>query len=973
MVTISPALSPAQVVEYHKEEFAKPENYYQRGAQTQGEWQGLLASRLGLNGPIDIRDFTRLAYGQHPVTGEQMVEYVSTKPYIDHHGVEVTPMEHRAAWDATFSAPKSVSVLQGYDDRVIGWHEASVAIAVDYGEQHIQSRTGGIRPALTTLAWAAGKFTHSWARPVNGASDAQLHTHVVFFNVTERPDGDMTALQPREIFRSQALMTAVYRSELSRRILAAGYNVHVGRHGQPEIQGFSDAYLKASSRRRAQVLAHMEAHGVEGARSAQIAAHGTRDAKSTTLSHEAMVTHHQRVAEAFGDQPATVVQAAQARGRVVVPAASPAVLDDALDYATARCEERWAVFDEREVLVAALRRSQGEASASEIAEAMETRVAQGWFLLRPSSAAPFRTKAGDLRTAPVHIDRGVLTTARSFTTPAMVTLEHATVARMQAGQRTLPPLLTAEEMPAALARHPDLTDDQRQAFVQLLSSTDRVTGLEGVAGSGKTYLLSALRDEMQRLGMGVQGLAPLSRAAHKLAEAGMSTQTIQRYLQPMRPSPNIAAKSPDGKALSVTGAPDTAAAPGQPECLFLDESSLASTVMMHAFLDAIGPQTRVFIDGDARQHQSIGAGRSYEQLQEWGLQVARLNDIRRQLDTPWLKAVVEDLAVWQVKPALDKLQGKDRVHGIADRQARLEAIRDAYLQHHTDTLLISPDNRSRLELNAIIREGLQARGLVKSDQAPMRTLVDVKEMTTTDLAFANHYQPDWVVRFNQTSAHFRRGEYATVVSGDKATNLLTVRRADGTEAAFDPRRLKAVSVYLEETRTFAVGDRIRFTAGHPDKRVPNQELGTIAAMTLGQIRIKLDSGRSVAFATKDFPHLDHGYAVTSYSSQGQTAGRVILMIDTTRGHENLVNQRLAYVALSRAMYDACVYTDDVGRMRLNVARLVSNRSAIERGVAYIGERQTARWARIDQALAGLPKTVPVKVVEPSHAQAVGLA
>src|ERR1700730_18557253 len=78
----------------------------------------------------------------------------------------------------------------------------------------------------------------------------------------------------------------------------------------------------------------------------------------------------------------------------------------------------------------------------------------------------------------------------------------------------------------------------------------------------------------------------------------------------------------------------------------------------------------------------------------------------------------------------------------------------------------------------------------------------------------------------------------------------------------------------------------------------------------GNLRVCLDSGRAVAFNIKEIPPLDYGYAVTSHSSQGQTADRVLVHVDTEQAGEKLVNRRLAYVAVSRGRYAAQLYTHD---------------------------------------------------------------
>jgi ATP-dependent exoDNAse (exonuclease V) alpha subunit len=107
-------------------------------------------------------------------------------------------------------------------------------------------------------------------------------------------------------------------------------------------------------------------------------------------------------------------------------------------------------------------------------------------------------------------------------------------------------------------------------------------------------------------------------------------------------------------------------------------------------------------------------------------------------------------------------------------------------------------------------------------------------------------------------------------------------------------------------------------------------LGTIEKIDdSGNLQVRLDSGRTVAFKPKENSHLDYGYVVTSHSSQGQTADRVLVHIDSEQAGEKLVNRRLAYVAMSRGRYDAQVYTNDKGHLAEQLSRDVSHRSAME--------------------------------------------
>src|SRR5260370_3425993 len=132
MLTISKPLSAGQARAYHQEEFSNAqENYYSEGERIRGEWHGKLAEKWGLRGGVQEEQFRRLSDGQHPVSGEQLVRHQTARASLDAQGKTVKTMEHRAGWDATFSAPKSVSLtahVEG-EGRVQEAHRATVEVA----------------------------------------------------------------------------------------------------------------------------------------------------------------------------------------------------------------------------------------------------------------------------------------------------------------------------------------------------------------------------------------------------------------------------------------------------------------------------------------------------------------------------------------------------------------------------------------------------------------------------------------------------------------------------------------------------------------------------------------------------------------------------------------------------------------------------------------------------------------------------
>lgn len=127
------------------------------------------------------------------------------------------------------------------------------------------------------------------------------------------------------------------------------------------------------------------------------------------------------------------------------------------------------------------------------------------------------------------------------------------------------------------------------------------------------------------------------------------------------------------------------------------------------FLAGLEPQDRVLLIGDTRQHQGVEAGRPFEQLQQAGMRTAHLDEIVRQKD-PALKAAVESLAKGDVSGALQSLEAQGRIREISDAGDRIRAIAHSYVESPERTLIVSPDNASRLDLNIAVREELKANG-----------------------------------------------------------------------------------------------------------------------------------------------------------------------------------------------------------------------------------------------------------------------
>ena len=906
MMSIPKALAAGQAQTYHQLDYTAPsQSYYKQGDAVDGEWQGRLAAPFGLSGGVTAQEFSRLTEGQHPQTEVQMVRHREAVEYKNANGKTVKAVEHRAAWDATFSAPKSVSLtaLVGGDVRVREAHSAAVTVALTELEMYTQARIGGNHPAETTGKFIAAKFEHDTARPVDGYAAPQLHTHAVIFNVTERKDGSTRALQDRSFFQSKQFATAVYQSELFYRLRGLGYEIETGKSGAPEIKGYTQAYLDASSLRSQQIKDEMTKKGVSGPRAAQIAAHSTRD-KKQNLTREAVLEAHRSVAADYGHQPQTVVAQAREQARTQQHNPDKGVrAKEALTYARDSLFQREAVAEERLIFRDALRRGMGETTYAEVRADFETRHERGEF--RSVEAAKYAS-------------------GRSFTTPETIAAERANVAHVLSGKNAVQPMMSAERAQEQARSRDFLNDSQRRVIEETLNSTDRIHGLQGRAGSGKTTVLASIREGAEKSGYAVEGFAPTSRVAAQLREAGIDATTLQSFL--------------------ARGANHPSANAEVRHLYMLDESSLASTRQMRSFLNKLNPSDRVLVIGDTSQHQGVDAGKPFEQMRDAGMRTSQLDRIMRQKDPELLKAV-EQLANNNTRQGIDMLASQGRISEIPEKRERIAAIAKEYAAAPENTIIVSPDNRSRQQINEAVRVELLQRGVLAEDGKLLRNLSHRSDMTGADRTWAARYNIGDVLQYTSGSKSegIERDSFATVRVVDGRANALTVELANGASVTYDPRRLRGVNVFREVEREFATGDRIQVTAPNKELGVANRDLGTITEMKDGQISVRMDGKkeRTITFDPSTFRQFDHGYTVTSHSSQGLTAGRVLAHFDTDSSY-SLINTRLAYVAISRASDDARVYTNNAGTLGKRLATDISKTAALDfRPPATINEVQEA--------------------------------
>ncbi len=851
MLSIGVLHSPAQAGSY----YAQDDYYTKDSAGEPSQWDGRGAQVLGLAGPVDRAQFEALLNGELP------------------HGVVLKRGQqgkHQPGWDLTFSAPKSVSLLAlvGVESRATEAHNQAVTEALRYLEAttaRARAKQEGKSTIETTGNWIIARFNHDTSREL----DPQLHTHAVVINATRRADGEWRALSSKEMFRAKMLGGAIYRAELARALQRLGYEVEVGhRDGRFEVKGFTTEQLRHFSRRREEIEAALEKVGASGAKASATLALYTRARKGLIDRAEVYGDWKARAR----DQGINLRELISKRTALREPATAPA--REAVAWAIAHLTERESVISHRDVVRHALEYGTGKATLAEVAVgiqgAKKTRV-----LL------------------PVNDGR--------YTTTKAIVAESETLAAMRRGQGRVRPIASPEESRGAAREH-RLGADQTDAATFILTTKDRVIGVQGYAGTGKTHMLRAVREVAERAGFTVRGFAPSATAARVLQQdAGIPSDTVSRHLIEV---------AKESKPWQSTG-----------ELWVVDEASMMSTEQAQALVSAADRQkARLVLVGDRQQLPAIEAGRPFAMLLERGMASAEMREIKRQ-KSPILKAAVLDTIGRREAAALKKLAG--HTYAISRRDARLGAIVKDYLAlpaaERNQTLIVTGVNDDRREINERVRARLKEEKALDGPEAKGKVLVQ-RDLSRAELTQPKAYQPGDVVRFGRAYAKLgiELGEYLTVTDGDVERGVVSLLRG-AEQIAWEPRRAAKVEVYQAETRSVMAGDHLRWTRNDRDLGRRNGEVAEVisvdAAKGVATVRGSRGAER-LDLSTKQ--HWEHAYASTVHAAQGKTADRVLVHLDTK--HDKTIGSESFYVAVSRARHEARLYTNDQFKLALTVGR-----------------------------------------------------
>lgn len=977
--------------------FETSDDYYGKEGH-RGEWMGSGAVALGLGKQEEVERETlqQLLHGHLP--DGQRVRASRTHAAKDRKGI-----------DFTFSAPKSVSIqalLMG-DSRVIAAHDAAVRESLQllqtFAAARRKERGQSFRERTGILVAAA--FRHELSR----AQDPQLHTHLIVMNLTRRADGQWRALSNEELLRNVRMVGAFYRATLATHLRRLDFDLRETSKGGWELAHIPDAAVRLFSQRSKEIERLLAASGRDrshaSAAQKQVIALASRPRK--TQSDRAWLHAHwlETAKEAGLDLAAQGSLAAAPRriahrlGRALheatlVSGEATTRADAAIDFAIAHLAERQGVFSRGELLEVAYGRAAAHAAPSSVDAALERARCDGrlvselavyqtarslnmsasaiakdpqagrfkahdeaerltrisWIAL--TMAARGQTHAQAQSVVDAAIRRGALVASEPrFATPNARRSELHLLAIERAGRGAVPAVSSPRAVNRLLAGS-DLNNGQREAVAMVLSSNDRFVGVQGLAGTGKSHMLSkavqGIRAEAARLsllrGYHVVGVAPYASQNRALEALGMESQTLASLLARKRQQERLGARS----------------------IVFLDEAGVVPAYQLEHLMTIIERQNaRLVLTGDRHQTHAVEAGKPFEQLQDAGMTRAFLSEVVRQKNES-IRAAVVHAARREVPAAVALLR-----HAVIEEREdarRHGMVAQAYLRlqphEREETLIVAGTNDARRNINALVRAGLDLSG-----GQSVRVLEPV-DMTRAELKSAQSYDIGQIIVPQRSyGTQLRKGEQLRVVGFERQAghDCLCVQREDGAAACLDPSRQSVLRVYRSDIVDMAPGDRVRVTANDPALGMRNGERFRVVAVDGNTLTIaghgapiRLDRSRAL--------HLQHAYASTVHSAQGLTSARVLVDANTRSLSSN---RAVFYVAISRARHEVTLFTDDASKLASAMSREPKKFAALElRDDRRESDLLKGRLARLPSGASAAKLAANLKPRGASHAAPV---
>lgn len=865
-------------------------DYYTKSGDEPSEWGGALAAELGLHGKVDAEIFKELLAGR--VNGQQLGRH-SANGEIQHH----------PGWDFAVNAPKSVSImaLVMEDKRILAAHEHAVGVALSYLEEHagLRRRENGEITHHTTGRLLFARFTEHASREL----DPHLHTHVVVMNMTNARDGeDMASLETRAMYAEQMVAGQVYRNELARELRGNGFTIDFDpRRGLFEITGVPGELISDMSQRAEQIDAHAAAHGLTGQAARRRSFYQTRRAKAKTSLEglrkqwRSRSSRYQPALKAVLDRSFEIEASQQQSGSV------PGDARRAMLFGVRQAETQEAVNNLGRMLRLGLASHVGEVRLSDIRPLISEHEARAKILAT-------REPTGDQ----IH--------TRGRTTRKTARMELALVWHMALATNDARPLATSDRLLRVLETA-GLRPAQEQALVDIALSRDRVTGIHGVAGAGKSTLIRALSHaaapEHQLI-----ALAPTSSAAANLgATASIPSRTVASLL------------ATGGRGLARN------------HVLVLDEAGqLGSRQALRVLEISRETGARLILVGDNKQTGAIEQGKPFWLMQRLGLLTAQLPESLRQ-ETRSMKAAVTYARNGNYASSLthlDKVESGGEAgqlaRGLVKQWTRLSP------QNRETTNILVLENATRLRVNARIREALKREGILAAEDTRLDILAPAG-LSDQQKHFARFYSGGQVVIFSRDNASLgiaRDTEYRVVGLGRAANGRQVIRLVDenGRMIRWDPRlgQVRHVNVFNREERELAAGDRIQWRLVNRELGLKNAERGTVITLHGARATIRWDRDERIGDVDLgQHKTWDHGYAETVFSAQSKTYDRAYVLAPVNSA---LVTGQNFYTAITRARFGVKLWTEDTKRLVEKLERFTGEKSSSLEGLGRLDRNTT---------------------------------
>ncbi|MDE1916743.1 MAG: relaxase domain-containing protein [Sphingomonadales bacterium] len=858
-------------------------DYYTKGTDEPSQWGGAIAADLGLSGKVDPATFKALLAGQ---VGDQQLGRHRADGRIEHH----------PGWDFAVNAPKSVSImaLVSGDERIFAAHERAVSAALDYLEEHagLRRRENGEILHQTTSRLLYARFTEHASREL----DPHLHTHVVVMNMTNaNPAHTMASLETRAMFAEQMVAGQVYRNDLAHRLREISYEIESDpRSGLFEISHVPKAVIEIFSQRAEQINAHAHEHGYEGQAQRQRSFYATR-VKKETITREGLDERWAQRGAAHIASLESIRQAVQERGEhCLVPEKGLAAR--AMLFGMRQSESREAVNNLGRMLRIGLASDVGEVRLADVRPSAEEHEVRRKLLAT-------RHPTGDQ------------THTRGRTTLATARMEQALAMHLALGLGDARSIARVDRLIQAFEAA-SLNPAQEQALAMIATSMDRINGVHGVAGAGKSTLVKVLAEAAGQ-GATLMALAPTSSAAAELgAKAGIESRTVASLLA--------------GGGHGITAA----------HVLVVDEAGqLGNRQALRILEISRSTGARVLFLGDNKQTGAIEQGKAFWLLQRLGLPTAQLAEAVRQ-ETRSMKDAVSKARAGEYAASLAAL---DRVTSGDDPDALAKGLVSAWTrlapQSRQKTNILVLDNVTRLVVNSQIREVLKREGAIAAEDTRLSVLTPAG-MSDEEKRNTRFYSGGQVVTFSRDIAGLgiaSRTEYRVAGLGRDSNGRQIVRLVDetGRIIRWDPRLTAAsrINVFDREDRNLAEGDRIQWRLVNRVLDIKNAERGTVERLDGTLATIRWDRPQRVQQVDlSQHKTWDHGYGETVYSAQSKTYDRVYVLAPVESG---LVNGQNYYTAITRARFGVRLWTQDAGKLAEKLARNSGEKTSALEGLGRL--------------------------------------